>query len=125
LQIVAVEPKQQEYQAMLNELKHSFVKFIDLVTKLYQIGIKCGLSKEQIKYDVEKILEGIVKPRQLRAILPLELKRKYTINNDNKDNKEGNRQRTAKSKTLKFQGVISSYLLRTTLTCTFLVFRLE
>ena len=79
---------------MLNELKHSFVKSIELVTKLYQIGIKCGLSKEQIKYDVEKILEG-------------------------------NRQRTAKSKTLKFQGVISSYLLHPTLTGTFLVFRLE
>ena len=65
MQIVAVEPKQQEYQAMLNELKHSIVKSVDLVTKLYQIGIKCGLSKKQIRYDIGKILEGIVKPRQL------------------------------------------------------------
>ncbi len=38
------------------------------------MGLKYGLSKEDIRRDIELALEGVVKPRQLRSLLPLELK---------------------------------------------------
>jgi hypothetical protein len=43
--------------------------------KLYEQG---GLSNEEIRKDIEITLDGIVKERRLRGILPAELTRSYT-----------------------------------------------
>lgn len=63
-----------EYLHTIEELKKSFVKSIDIVNRLRDLGLKYGLSKEEIRKDIEQALEGVVKPRQLRSLLPLELK---------------------------------------------------
>ena len=63
-----------EYLHTIEELKKSFVKSIDIVNRLQDLGLKYGLSKEEIRKDIEQALEGVVKPRQLRSLLPLELK---------------------------------------------------
>ena len=63
-----------EYLHAIEELKKSFVKSIDIVNKLRDLGLKYGLSKEEVRKDIELALEGVVKPRQLRSLLPLELK---------------------------------------------------
>lgn len=63
-----------EYLHAIEELKKSFVKSIEIVNRLRDLGLKYGLSKEQIRKDIELALEGVVKPRQLRSLLPLELK---------------------------------------------------
>lgn len=41
---------------------------------------KDGLSNEEIREDIETALDGVVKERRLREILPIELKRQYTVN---------------------------------------------
>ena len=63
-----------EYLHAIEELKKSFVKSIEIVNRLRDLGLKYGLSKEEIRKDIELALEGVVKPRQLRSLLPLELK---------------------------------------------------
>ena len=63
-----------EYLRAIEELKKSFVKSIEIVNRLRDLGLKYGLSKEEIRKDIELALEGVVKPRQLRSLLPLELK---------------------------------------------------
>ena len=63
-----------EYLHAIEELKKSFVKSIEIVNRLRDLGLKYGLSKEEIRRDIERGLEGVVKPRQLRSLLPLELK---------------------------------------------------
>lgn len=64
----------KEYLDAIEELKKSFIRSIDIVNKLRDLGLKYGLSKEDIRRDIELALEGVVKPRQLRSLLPLELK---------------------------------------------------
>lgn len=64
----------KEYLDAIEELKKSFIRSIDIVNKLRDLGLKYGLSKEEIRRDIELALEGVVKPRQLRSLLPLELK---------------------------------------------------
>jgi hypothetical protein len=64
----------KEYLDAIEELKKSFIHSIDIVNKLRDLGLKYGLSKEDIRRDIELALEGVVKPRQLRSLLPLELK---------------------------------------------------
>ena len=49
-----------------------------MAVKLYEQGKKDGLSNEVIRKDIVTTLEGIVKERRLRKILPAELKRSYT-----------------------------------------------
>ena len=63
-----------EYCRAIEELKKSFVNSIEIVKRLRDLGLKYGLSKEEIRKDIELALEGVVKPRQLRSLLPLELK---------------------------------------------------
>jgi hypothetical protein len=63
-----------EYLRAIEELKKSFVKSIEIVNRIRDLGLKYGLSKEEIRKDIELALEGVVKPRQLRSLLPLELK---------------------------------------------------
>ena len=46
--------------------------------KLYEQGKNDGLSNEEIRKDIEITLDGIVKERRLRGILPVELTRSYT-----------------------------------------------
>jgi hypothetical protein len=82
--LTARSERPPEYLRTMEELKHSFVKSIEIVNKLHELGIKYGLSKQEIRKDIETSLQGIVKPRQLRSILPLELKRKYNINGNGK-----------------------------------------
>jgi actin-like ATPase involved in cell morphogenesis len=74
----------QDYYDALDELKQSFHKSIEIVNKLRDLGHKCGLSNEIIRKDIEQALQGIVKARQIRALLPLELKRGYKSNTNNK-----------------------------------------
>lgn len=64
----------KEYLDAIEELKKSFIRSIDIVNKLRDLGLKYGLSKEEVRRDIELALEGVVKPRQLRSLLPLELK---------------------------------------------------
>jgi len=75
LQVVILSGSKRppEYPHAIEELKKSFVKSIDIVNRL-DLGLKYGLSKEEIRKDIELALEGVVKPRQLRSLLPLELK---------------------------------------------------
>jgi len=76
LQVVTLSDSKRppEYLHAIEELKKSFVKSIDIVNRLRDLGLKYGLSKEEIRKDIELALEGVVKPRQLRSLLPLELK---------------------------------------------------
>jgi hypothetical protein len=76
LQVVTLSngKRPQEYLNTIEELKKSFIRSIDIVNKLRDLGLKYGLTKEEIRRDIELALEGIVKPRQLRSLLPLELK---------------------------------------------------
>ena len=71
---LAGSKRPSEYLHAIEELKKSFVKSIDIVNRLRDLGLKYGLSKEEIRKDIELALEGVVKPRQLRSLLPLELK---------------------------------------------------
>jgi hypothetical protein len=63
----------KEYLDAIEELKKSFIRSIDIVNKLRYLGLKYGHFKEEIRRDIELALE-VVKPRQLRSPLPLELK---------------------------------------------------
>ena len=74
-----IEPKRsQEYSKLLEELRNSFVSAANMAVKLYEQGKKDGLSNEEIRKDIEITLDGIVKERRLREILPAELTRSYT-----------------------------------------------
>ena len=74
-----IEPKRsEEYTKLLEELRNSFVSAANMAVKLYEQGKKDGLSNEVIRKDIETTLDGIVKERRLREILPTELKRSYT-----------------------------------------------
>jgi hypothetical protein len=76
LQVVTLSGNKRppEYLHAIEELKKSFVKSIDIVNRLRDLELKYGLSKNEIRKDIELALEGVVKPRQLRSLLPLELK---------------------------------------------------
>lgn len=65
------------YLELLDELKHSFVRAGDMVIKLYEQGKRDGLTNDIIRNDIVEALDGIVKERRLRDLLPLELKRGY------------------------------------------------
>lgn len=80
VEIIVAADIRKEYVQALDELKRSFKKSIDIVYKVRDLGLKYGLSNHEIRRDIERALSGIVKARQLRALLPLELKRKYSIN---------------------------------------------
>lgn len=69
----------EEYTKLLEELRHSFVSATNMAVKLYEQGKKNGLSNEVIRKDIEMTLEGIIKERRLREILPAELKRSYNV----------------------------------------------
>lgn len=51
----------KEYLDAIEELKKSFIRSIDIVNKLRDLGLKYGLSKEDIRRDIELALEGVVK----------------------------------------------------------------
>jgi hypothetical protein len=51
----------------------------DIAKRLYEQGKKDGLDNDSIRKDIEAALAGVVKSRQLRNILPSELKQKYTL----------------------------------------------
>jgi hypothetical protein len=71
--------RSNEYIQLIQQLKDSFHAPIDIALKLFEQGKKDGLCNEVIREDIELALEGIIKERQLRNVLPLELKRKYTV----------------------------------------------
>jgi hypothetical protein len=71
--------RSNEYLILLEELKNSFVNAGDMVLRLYEQGKKDGLTNNIIRKDIVTALDGIVKERRLRDLLPLELKRGYTI----------------------------------------------
>jgi hypothetical protein len=74
-----IEPKHsKEYTKLLEELRQSFVGAANMSVKLYEQGKKDGLSNEEIRKDIEITLDGIVKERRLKGILPAELTRSYT-----------------------------------------------
>ena len=74
MQVLDKGKEKQDYYDALEQLKHSFHRSIEIVLKLRDLGAKYGLSNEIIRSDIEQILEGIIKPRQLRNLLPPELK---------------------------------------------------
>lgn len=63
-----------EYLKAIEELKQHFTRSIQVVNKLHDLGLKYGLSKQEIRADIERALAGVVSSRQLRSLLPLELK---------------------------------------------------
>jgi hypothetical protein len=74
-----IEPKaSEEYSKLLEELRNSFVSAANMAVKLYEQGKKDGLSDEEIRKDIEITLDGIVKERRLREIMPAELTLSYT-----------------------------------------------
>ncbi len=64
---------------LIEQLKHSINSSVDIALRLYEQGKRDGLTNKRIREDIEIALSGIVKERQLRNILPLELKRHYTF----------------------------------------------
>ena len=78
------EPKRSdEYLRLFKELKQSFISADKMVIKLYEQGKRDNLPNHIMRKDIEIALDGIVKERRLRELLPLELKRSYTISKDN------------------------------------------
>lgn len=75
------QQRPSEYLLQLEQLKHNFKRTRDIITNIIDIGLKHDLTKEEIRNDIEVALHGIVKPRQLIALLPTQLKRKYNIIN--------------------------------------------
>lgn len=69
-----VEDRPQEYYDALEQLKHSFHKSIEIVQKLREIGAKFGLSNDMVRKDIETALQGALTTRQIRNLLPIELK---------------------------------------------------
>jgi hypothetical protein len=70
-----IVPKRSiKYIKLRQELKHSFNGSADIADRMYEQGKKDGLSNSTIREDIETTLYGVVKGRQLRNILPLELK---------------------------------------------------
>ena len=61
-------------QLLLTELKDSTNAY-DIARGLLEQGRSDGLPNEVIRKDIEIALAGVIKPRQLSNILPLELKR--------------------------------------------------
>jgi hypothetical protein len=73
----------EEYISILQQLKSSFIRAGEMVVKLYERGKKDGLPNHVIRQDIETALDGVVKERRLRELLPLELKRGYAITDKN------------------------------------------
>ncbi len=81
-----VPNRSNEYLALIADLKHSISSAVDIASQIYEQGKRDGLSNEIIREDIELALDGVIKERQLRNVLPLELKRSYstaTTSNDN------------------------------------------
>ena len=73
-----IEPKHsKEYTKLLEELKQLFVSAANMTVKLYEQGKKDSLSNEEIRKDIEIILDGVVKERRLSGIMPAELTQSY------------------------------------------------
>ena len=75
---IQTKDRSEEYTRLLVELRNSCVSAAQMAVKLYEQGKKDGLSNEEIRNDIEIALDGVVKERRLREILPAELKRSYT-----------------------------------------------
>lgn len=78
-----IHQSSNEYLQLIEELKRSINSSIDIASKLFEQGKRDGLSNEVIRQDIELALEGVIKDRQLRNILPPELKRAYNITSVN------------------------------------------
>ena len=79
---IAQIKRSDEYTKLLQELKNSFIRAADIAVSLYEQGKKDGLPSHIIRQDIEAVLDGVVKRSRLYEILPLELKRPYTINDE-------------------------------------------
>jgi hypothetical protein len=76
----SIEPnRSSEYMQLIEQLKHSINSSVDIALRLYKQGKHDCLTNKRILEDIEIALSGIVKERQPRNILPLELKRHYTF----------------------------------------------
>jgi hypothetical protein len=71
--------RSNEYIQLFKELRESFTGHVDIAKRLFEQGKKDGLADDLIRKDIEAALAGVVKSRQLRNILPFQLKRKYTL----------------------------------------------
>lgn len=74
--------RSEKYLQLLKDLKEWGHNGVDIGMMIYEQGKKDGLPNDIIRRDIELALEGVVKERQLRNILPLELKRKYSIESE-------------------------------------------
>jgi D-aminopeptidase len=109
LQVVTLSNSKRppEYLRAIEELKKSFVKSIEIVNRLRNFGLKYGLSKDEIRKDIELALEGVVKPRQLRSLLPLELKNVNKIRVQAKKEVAADAAAKHPEPTIEFRGKIS------------------
>jgi hypothetical protein len=106
--ITIAEPKpSKEFLEIEEELKRSLDLPVDIAYRLYEQGKKDGLSNDFIRKRIELALAGKIKERRLREILPLELKRKYTINQDDTISADANSALTAELDTSTATGIVT------------------
>jgi hypothetical protein len=74
MQVLDSSKGKQDYYDALEQLKHSYHKTVEIVQNIYDLGLKYGLSNEVIRKDIERALSDIIKPRQIRNLLPQQLK---------------------------------------------------
>ena len=82
------QERSEEYINLLMEFKQSFISAEEIAQRLYEQGKKDGLSNIEIRQDIENALDGVVKERRLREILPLELKRHGNYGSSNNNNQD-------------------------------------
>jgi hypothetical protein len=74
-----ITERSSEYNQLIQQLKAeleaSNVRARDIALRIYQQGLRDGLSNEEMRTDIETVLAGMVKYRQLMYVLPQELKR--------------------------------------------------
>ena len=74
-----------EFDKLLKELDNDIKKFFnsgkktaETINKIYDVGKRQGMPKELIRNKIELVVTGRIKSRQLRKLLPADLKRVYT-----------------------------------------------
>lgn len=72
--ILKQSERSEAYLELLGELKNTFVKAGNLVIRLYKQGKKEGLDSELIRSDIVSALNRALSERQIRNLMPLELK---------------------------------------------------
>ena len=75
---ILLAARSADYLQILEEFRQAVHTSAQLATRLYEQGRKDGLPNEEIRKDIVKVLDHIGE-RQVRRVLPAELKDVYTI----------------------------------------------